>query len=117
MFKTSLLTAALLLATAGAAAAATPDEVKKQIESAYPVQVLKVQPTEIDGRQAYAVRVMNKEVTQNGGLGIATLLVDAESGRPIPAFRHEVSGYTLPADTDEEPRQIFVPREGDKTWR
>ena len=44
----------------GAQAAMTPDEVKKKLESAYPVQVLRVEPGEIDGKPVFLARVMKK---------------------------------------------------------
>jgi hypothetical protein len=109
------LAAALLLA--GTAHAVTPDEVKQKIEKAYAVQVLKVEPTQIEDRAAFAVRVMSKDTRTNGGFGVSTLTVDAESGQLIPAFRHQASGYTLPETVSGDPHQINVPEHGFKTWR
>jgi ribosomal protein L23 len=109
-----LATIAVLLA-AGAASAATPEEVKQQIEKRYPVQVLKVTPADLDGKKIYDVRVMRKN-GGNGAFGVTSLAVDAESGQLVPAFRHKTSGYTIPDAVEGEPRQIFVPSQG-STWR
>ena len=107
----------LLLAAGAAQAAMQPDEIKKQLEGAYPVQVLRVEPADIDGKPAFAVRVMNKAAGQNGAFGVTTLAVDAETGKLLPAFRHKASGYALPDAVEGDPRQVNVPEQGFKTWR
>jgi hypothetical protein len=112
-----LLAFAAALLLAGTAHAVTPDEVKQKIEKAHPVQVLKVEPTDVDGRAAFSVRVMSKDTRTNGGFGVSTLTVDAETGQLIPAFRHQASGYTLPETVSGDPREINVPEQGFKTWR
>jgi hypothetical protein len=104
-------------ATGAAQAGVTPDEVKQRLEKAYPVQVLKVTPAEIDGKQAFVVHVMSKDTRGNGGFGVSTLTVDAETGQLLPAFRHETSGYTLPDTVSGDPREVNVPEHGFKTWR
>jgi hypothetical protein len=109
-----LATAALLLA-AGAASAASPEEVKERIEKQYGVQVLKVTPTDLDGKKVYDLRVMRKD-GGNGAFGVTSLAVDAETGQLVPAFRHKASGYALPDAVEGDPRQIFVPSRG-STWR
>jgi hypothetical protein len=109
------LVAACLILLAGAAQAASPDEVKQKIEKTFGVRVLKVTPFDLDGRKAYDVRVM-RENDGNGAFGITSLAVDAESGALIPAFRHKASGYALPDAVEGDPRQIFVPSHG-STWR
>ncbi len=108
--------AVAILLAAGAAQAASPDEVKKKIEAAYPVQVLKVEPTDIDGKKAYSVRVMRKGGGGNAAFGVTTLAVDAETGALLPAFRHRASGYRLPDALEGDPRQVHVPAAG-STWR
>jgi len=108
------LALAILLA-AGAAQAASPEEVKQSLEKTYPVRVLKVAPADLDGKKVYDVRVMRTD-TANGGLGVTTLMVDAETGKLVPAFRHKASGYTLPDVVEGDPRQIFVPSQG-ATWK
>jgi hypothetical protein len=112
-----LLVFAAALVVAGPVLAITPDEAKQKIEKAYGVQVLKVAPTEIDGRPAFAVRAMEKDTRTNGGFGVTTLIVDAESGQLVPAFRHQPSGYTLPETVSGDPHEVNVPEHGFKTWR
>jgi len=102
---------------ASAAQAVTPDEVKKRIEAALPVQVLRVQPAEIDGKPAFLVRVMNKAKGGNDAFSVTTLAVDGETGQLIPAFRHRASGYALSDSWGSEPKEILVPENGGHTWR
>jgi Peptidase propeptide and YPEB domain len=110
------LALALALLAAGAAQAASPDEVKQQIEKAYGVQVLQVTPADLDGKKVYDVRVMRKADGGNGAFAVTTLAVDAETGKLVPAFRHKASGYTMPDSIEGDPRQIFVPKSG-ATWK
>jgi len=110
------LAAAALLAGA-AQAAVTPEEVKKRIEAALPVQVLRVQPGEVDGKPAFLVRVMNKAKGGNDAFSVTTLAVDGETGQLIPAFRHRASGYALSDSSGSEPKEILVPENGGHTWR
>jgi hypothetical protein len=118
MRRIAILAAVLALAGVSAAqAGVTPDEVKQLLEKAYPVQVLKVAPTEVDGKPGFAVRVMSNDTSGNGGFGVSTLTVDAETGQLVPAFRHQTSGYTLPETVSGDPRQVNVPEDGSKTWR
>jgi Peptidase propeptide and YPEB domain len=105
-----------LVFLAGAAQAASPEEVKQQLEKAYPVQVLKVTPNSDSGKRTYDVRVMQKNDGSNGAFGVTTLVVDAETGELVPIFQHHKSGYTLPDQISGDPRQIHVPR-GGSTWR
>jgi hypothetical protein len=93
-----------------------PEVVKQKIEQAYPVQVLKVEAAEFGGRSALAVRVMNKASARNGDFAVTTLLVDPATGELLPAFRHQVSGYTVPDAVLGDPREVNVPPKG-STWR
>jgi hypothetical protein len=119
MRRIAILVLALGLGAAAGVARAdvTPDEVKQRLEKAYPVQVLKVEPTQIDGKPGFAVRVMSNDTSGNGGFGVSTLTVDAETGQLVPAFRHQTSGYILPETVSGDPRQVNVPEHGFKTWR
>jgi hypothetical protein len=110
-----ILASAVLLLAAGAASAASPEEVKQMIEKQYGVEVLKVTPADLDGRKVYDLRVMRKN-GGNGAFGVTTLAVDAETGQLVPAFRHKASGYSVPDAVEGDPRQIFVPSKG-STWR
>ena len=100
-----------------ARAAVTPDDVKKRLEGALPVQVLRVEQGEVDGKPAFFVRVMKKAQGDNDAFSVATLAVDGETGQLIPAFRHRASGYWLPDDPGSEPKEILVPENGGNTWR
>ena len=117
MIRALAACAVTCLLAASAQAAMTPDEVRKKLESAYPVQVLRVEPGEIDGKPVFLARVMKKTLGGNDAFGVATLAVDGETGRLIPAFRHRASGYTLPDGQGEEPKEVNVPENGMTTWR
>jgi hypothetical protein len=112
----TFLALAALVAAGPALADMTPDAVKQQVEKTYPVQVLRVEPTEIDGKTAYAVRVMKTSAAENGGFAVTTLIIDSASGQLVPAFRHRVSGYSMPDAIVGDPRQVNVPEKG-STWR
>jgi hypothetical protein len=116
MMRTILALAALLAAGPALAADLTPEAVKQQVEKAYPVQVLRVDPAEQEGKRIYSVRVMDKSGAGNGGFTVTTLIVDAASGRLLPVFRHGVSGYSVPDAIYGDPRQVNVPYKG-STWR
>lgn len=97
-------TALLLLASAsGARAQLSPDAVSAAIAKRYGVSVLKVSPIKVDGREAYAVAVMNPGGNDNGAFEVSTLVVDAESGALVPQFMHLPSGYALPQAADANP--------------
>jgi hypothetical protein len=117
MIRAIAACAVACLFAASAGAAVTADEVKKKLESAYPVQVLRLEPGEIDGKPVFLARVMKKTLGGNDAFGVTTLAVDGETGRLIPAFRHHASGYTLPDSQGGEPKEINVPESGMTTWR
>jgi hypothetical protein len=105
------------IAAGGVAAAVTPDEVSKKLSQQFGVRVLRVLPIEIDGKPAFAVRVMNPAGNSNEAMRIDTLAVDAETGALLPAFRHGRTGYTLPGDPSPDPnRNTNVPADG-RPWR
>ena len=91
-----LLVAALLMAADGAQAL-TPDEVAQKVAADWGVEVLKVRSLRVDSRDVVAVTVMSPAGSFNGALGVTTLLADAATGQLVPQFRHNVSGYSLPA--------------------
>jgi hypothetical protein len=62
----------------------------------YGVEILRVGEIEIDGRAAYAVTFMTPPGASNAAFMVRTIAVDAESGAPVPSFRHGASGYSLP---------------------
>ena len=97
-----LAAASLLLALAGmpaappAWAAVSSEAASKQIAERYDVQVLKVRPGEIDGREVWLVTVMMLGGHSNGAFQVHVLAVDQNSGALVPSFRHSADGYTLP---------------------
>jgi len=91
----------LLLLAAGAALAQMPaDKIAAAVAQRYGVNVLKVTPTTLGERDAYAVLVMNPGGNDNGAFAVSTLVVDAASGELVPQFAHGPSGYTLPPAPD-----------------
>jgi hypothetical protein len=101
--KNSTAGAAVLMLLLGATAvnAQLPaDAVASDIARRYGVSVLKVTPTKVDERDAYAVVVMNPGGNDNGAFEVSTLIVDAASGALVPQFAHRASGYALPPSPD-----------------
>ena len=95
----ALTAAALLLAATAvpaAQAAGSAETASKQIAERYDVQVLKVRPGEIDGREVWLVTVMMPGGNSNGAFQVHVLAVDQQSGNLVPSFRHRADGYTLP---------------------
>ena len=98
------LAAALALSPGAAAAELSADEVAQQIAKTYPVKVLRVRAIALDGRTAYAVTLMTKGGDFDGAFQVNTIIVDANTGKPIPVFRHRDSGYVLPDAGDRKTR-------------
>ncbi len=74
----------------------TPQEVARRLAETYGVDVLRVRELEENGRRLYAITVMLPGGNRNDAFQVGTLLVDAESGEPVPRFGHGPSGYELP---------------------
>ncbi len=92
----------LLLALPSAEARMTENEVKSAVEKAYPVQVLQIRDIEVDGRAAYAVTVMTHGGDFDDAFQVNTFIIDADTGKLIPVFRHLDSGYVLPDGGDRD---------------
>ena len=96
----------------------SPDELKRQIEQTYPVQVLGIRAVKADGKAAYAVTVMIRGGDFNDAFQVNTFIVDADTGVPISVFRHLASGYVLSdggkRDTN---RQWPDAAQAGSTWR
>ena len=92
-----VLLATSLLLTGGGAEALTPEEVGQKVATDWGVEVLRVRPVRVDSEDVVAVTVMSPAGSFNGALGVTTLLADAETGQLVPRFRHNASGYSLPA--------------------
>ncbi len=104
LLATTLFAAGLALSPAANAAELSAAEVAQQIAQTYPVKVLSVRNIEVDGRTAYAVTVMTKGGDFDDAFQVNTILVDADTGKPIPVFRHRESGYILPDAGDRKTR-------------
>ena len=96
LLATTLLAAGLALSPVASAAELSAAEVGQQIAQTYPVKVLSVRNIEFDGRTVYAVKVMTKGGDFDDAFQVNTIIVDADTGKPIPVFRHRDSGYILP---------------------
>ena len=82
---------------AGAApglAAMSADQVKRQVELAFGVRVLKMRPMQDAGQAAFAVVIMNHGGDFNEAWQVNTIVVDADSGKLIRQFRHRASGIS-----------------------
>lgn len=71
----------------------TTEAARGAIEQEFGVEVLRIDPAEIDGRPAFLLRVMNPEGDFNEAFQVNTLVVDRATGDLIPTFRHGPSGY------------------------
>lgn len=89
--------------SAAAAERLSADKVSADITKRYQVTVLRVTPTKIDDRAAYALVVMNPGGDDNGAFRVTTLIADAETGELVSQFAHRPAGYDLPRPADRSP--------------
>lgn len=93
------------------------DQAAAGIASDYGVEVLRVEPGEIDGQAVWLVTVMKPGGAYNTAFQVTTLAVDRASGDLVPAFRHGPSGARGTAD----PRGMRIDRRPDAArsgkWR
>ncbi len=88
--------AAVVLALLSAAAGAetkSPEEITAELEKSRGVKVLRLQETQVDGRMAYIVSVMNAGGDSNSAFQVERILVDAETGAAVPTYRHGPTGF------------------------
>ena len=88
----ALFGAALALGASPAEAALSADQVKRQVEMRYGVTVLRIKPVTEQGRSAYAVTIMNPGGAFDEAFQVNTLVIDAETGRPIIQYRQGPGG-------------------------
>lgn len=74
----------------------TAEQVSAEIAQRYKTQVLRVTPMTLDGKPAYAVRVLSPGGDFDDAFRVVTLMVDAGTGELVPQFRHRTSGYDVP---------------------
>lgn len=79
------------------------EQAGQAVAEAFDVEVLKVRVDTHAEARVYLVTVMTPGGNFNGAFQVATLMVDARTGRLVSQFRHLPSGYQLPgAQTYEE---------------
>ena len=83
---------ATLALGAAPAVALSADQVKRQVEARYGVKVLRIKPMTEQGRSAFAVTIMNPGGDFNEAFQVNTIVIDAESGRPIVQYRQGPGG-------------------------
>ncbi len=112
--------AGLAALTAPASAAMSNDEVKAEVEKTYNVVVLRMKETELAGKPALAVTVMNKGGNDNRAFQVNTLIIDPESGHLVPVYRALPSGYAsseiLESDPNKQPSDLLATRDA-HPWR
>ncbi len=74
------------------AGALSADQVKRQVETRYGVKVLRIKPMTEQGRSAFAVTIMNPGGDFNEAFQVNTIVIDAETGRPIIQYRQGPGG-------------------------
>ena len=88
----ALFGAALALGASPAEAALSADQVKRQVETRYGVTVLRIEAVTEQGRSAYAVTIMSPGGAFNEAFQVNTIVIDAETGRPIIQYRQGSRG-------------------------
>lgn len=83
--------------------ALSPAAVALDLGQRYGVQVLRVTPIERDGKNLFAVVVMNPGGNFNEAFQVTTLIVDADTGDLVTQFRDEATGFDLPEAADRQP--------------
>lgn len=98
LFRAALAVAALCLGeSASAQHVLDQDTVKEQLASRLGVEVLDIQPAELDGDQVYIVTVMRAGGNSNAAFEVSRIAIDAGTGGLLPPIRMQAAGY-LPPD-------------------
>jgi hypothetical protein len=80
-------------------------KVRAAVENDYDVKVIKITPGKDGERVVFFVRIMYNGGNFNTAFQINTIVIDAESGKRIPQFRHGSSGRKLPGTYDSIPNR------------
>ena len=80
-------------------------------------QVLRISPGTADGRNVFVVTVMNPPGDFNEAFQVNTLVVDAETGRLVPQFRHLPSGQSFSGAARNVPNRQSPDASRGRTWR
>ena len=117
------LAAAALALAAGltpgpAAAQADAEACGREVAERFEVELLRVEPGEIDGRAVLLVTVMTPGGTSNDAFQVNTLAVDCPSGELVPVFRQAPSGVRGgDAITGDDKVGIRPDAHRSRTWR
>ncbi len=103
VFAVVAVLGAVLALPPPAIAALSANQVKAKVAKAFGVMVVKVRPGNVDGRKVFVVTMMNPGGDFNEAFQVSTIVVDAETGKLVPGFRHRASGL----DANQAPS--FVP--------
>ncbi len=104
--------ATLALGAAPAGAALSADQVKRQVETRYGVKVLRIKPVTEQGRSAFAVTIINPGGAFNEAFQVNTIVIDAETGRPIIQYRQGPDGLQQaapPVSSRTSPSTVSTP--------
>lgn len=112
-----MVAVAMMLPTTVSDAAMSEDQVRTAIEREFGVEVLRVSPGTADGRAVFMVTVMNPPGDFNEAFQVNTLVVDAETGRLVPQFRHNPSGHTFSGSLWNTPNRRHPDASRGSTWR
>ena len=96
---------ALFLSFGSSAAALSKAQVQAAIEKQYDAKVIKIYPGTDAGRPVFFVRVMFNGGNYNTAFQVNTLVIDAETGKRVPQFRHRSSGQELSGSYDSRPNR------------
>ena len=98
VFATIAVAATILVGTITVAnAAMSRNEVSKKMTEDFGVKVLRVKPMNDAGRHAYEVTVMSPGGDRNGAFQVNTIVIDANTGKPVIQYGHEGGQQHWPA--------------------
>jgi len=85
-----------------ASAQVTQDQVKRQLQEAYGVSILRIQIIENRGKSAFAVTMMNPPGNFNEAYQVSTIVIDRKTGKPMSQYFEETNGVHLAAPPVEQ---------------
>ena len=95
----------LFFITENASAAMSKRVIQANIEKKYDAKVLKMFIGKDLGKPVYFVRVMFNGGNYNTAFQVNTLVIDAQTGKRLPQFRHGSSGRQLSGTMDNSPNR------------
>ena len=112
-----LVGACALALTANANAAMSKSQIKASIEKQYDAKVLKISAGKDAGRPVFFVKVMFNGGNYNTAFQVNTLVIDANTGKRSPQFRHGASGRHLSGNFDSSPNRQLPGALRGHIWR